>query len=156
MSRHDDAPAAPMVVTHLSGLKFRIQTGAHELIVDQPLRGGGEDAGPTPLALLAASLGSCVALYVHQFLVSRGLSAEGLRVEVSEHPAQQPRRVGQFDVRVIPPATMPALYRPMLESVAHVCPAHNTLVSGATVKVHIDALENPASAGGAPLTEIAR
>jgi putative redox protein len=127
-----------IVVTHRSGLQFTAAVGAHQLILDQSVAGGGEDAGPSPIDLLGAALGSCVALYVHKFLDARHLRTEGLRVEVIPQAARNPHRIARFDVRVIVPEDVPALYRPMIEAVARVCPVHNTLATSAEMAVAIE------------------
>jgi uncharacterized OsmC-like protein len=129
---------APIVVTHEGALRFAAQIRTHRLIADQPERGGGEDSGPSPIELLGASLGTCVAFYVQQFCHARGLAYEGLRVEVEQHSATNPSRVAQFTVRVILPAELPEPYGEMLERVARSCPAHNTLTHGAEVAVMIE------------------
>lgn len=132
----------PMVVTHEGGLKFAAQIREHRVLTDQPLgAGAGENAGPMPLELLGASLGTCVALYVQQFCQTRGLAYEGMRVEVQQHGAQNPSRVGLFDIRVVLPQAVPEQYREMLERVARSCPAHGTLAHGAEIAVQIDAGE---------------
>lgn len=133
----------PMVVTHEGGLKFATKIRDHTLIVDQP-KPAGTDEGPSPIELLGASIGSCVALYVQQFCHSRGLPYEGMRVEVQQLGAQSPSRVGMFDVRVVLEEPVPAEYEALLERVARSCPAHNTLEHGAEVSVRI---EQPAGAG---------
>ena len=126
----------PMVVTHDGGVKFTAQIRQHKVTVDQPLRGGGEDSAPTPLELLGASLGTCVAFYVQQFCQTRSLPYEGMQVEVD--PEAVHGRVERFNVRVILPEVPPAQYGEMLERVARSCPAHNTLTHGAEVSVVIE------------------
>lgn len=127
----------PIVVTHESGVKFAVQIRTHRIIVDQPVSASGRDAGPTPLELLGASLGSCVALYVQQFFRVRGVEHPGVRVEVEQRGAAHPSRVGQFTARVILPAELPEPTRALVERVARSCPAHNTLVLGADVSVEV-------------------
>jgi putative redox protein len=129
---------APIVVTHDSGVRFTATIREHRIIVDQPVRGGGEDAGPSPIELLGASLGTCIALYVQQFCAARNLPHDGLRVEVVQHGAANPNRVGKFAARVILADELPQQYMAMLERVAQSCPAHNTLVHGAAVDVVIE------------------
>lgn len=131
-------PRKPMVITHEAGLQFAIEIGRHKLIVDQPGYAGGTDAGPAPIQLLGASLGSCIALYVRQFCDARGLPYAGMRVEVNQFGAQNPNRIGQFSVRVVLPHELPAEYAEMLERVARSCPAHNTLADGADVQIEIE------------------
>ena len=134
-------PIPPMVVTHEGGVKFATQIRGHRLVVDQPM-GAGNDEGPTPLELLGASIGSCVALYVQQFCHSRGVPYEGMRVEVEQRGAQNPSRVGRFEVRVVLQEELPAQYTELLERVARSCPAHNTLVHGSEVAVRIEQSES--------------
>ncbi|MBI2407356.1 MAG: OsmC family protein [Gemmatimonadetes bacterium] len=125
----------PIVVTHEGGVQFAAQVRSHRIVVDQPERGGGADAGPAPIELLGVSLGTCVALYVQQYCHSRGLSHEGMRVEVQQRGAQNPSRIGEFFVKVVLPAGLPDEHLPMLERVARSCPAHGTLTHAAEVNV---------------------
>ena len=127
----------PMVTTHDGGLKFTTDIRGHKVEVDQPKDAGGDEA-PTPLELMGASIGACVALYVQQFCQARGLKYEGMRVEVGMRGAQAPSRVGQFDVRVVLQDEIPEQYAEMLERVARSCPAHNTLVHGSDVAVRVE------------------
>lgn len=128
----------PMVITHEGGVRFAAQVRGHRIVVDQPARAGGQDEGPMPLELLGVSLGTCVALYVQQFLHARQLPYEGMRVELQQLGAQNPGRIGEFVVKVLLPAELPPQYADMLERVARSCPAHNTLVHGAEVRVAIE------------------
>lgn len=137
-------PQSPIVITHEGGLAFAAQIRSHRIVTDQPRRGGGADAGPMPLELLSASLGSCVALYVLQYLQSRGLRTDDLRVEVEPQGAMNPRRIWKFVVRVLLPEALPPREAAMLERVARSCPAHHTLELGAEVALQI---ETPVAAG---------
>ena len=87
----------------VAGGKSSAQIGSNRLIVDQPVGAGGTDTGPAPIQLLGAALGTCIALYVQQFLHARGLPCEGTRVEVEQHGASNPSRVEAFAVRVVLP-----------------------------------------------------
>jgi uncharacterized OsmC-like protein len=132
----------PIVVTHEGGKRFAAQVRSHRIIVDQPIHAGGDDAGPMPLELLGTALGTCIALYAQQFLHARGLPYAGMRVEVEQHKASNPSRVGVFAARVILPEAVPPAYREMMERVVRSCPAHGTLTHGAQVLVTI---ESPAA-----------
>jgi putative redox protein len=129
----------PIVVTRQGGLRFAAQVGFHELIMDQPVSGGGEDAGPSPLELFGAALGGCVALYVHKFLETRHLTDATMRVEVTQTTARNPYRIGSFEVRILLGDEVPAVYHPMIEAAARVCPAYNTLARTAEVDIAISA-----------------
>ena len=127
----------PIVVRHESGKKFSAQVRSHRVITDQPERAGGTDTAPTPLELLGASLGSCVALYVQQFCVARGLPFEGMRVEIDQKNEKNPHRVGSFSIRLVMPEELPEHYISMLERVVESCPVHNTLRASADFTIEI-------------------
>ena len=146
MAEH--GPRPPMVITHEGGVRFAAQVRGHRILVDQPARAGGQDEGPMPIELLGVSLGTCVALYVQQFLHARSLPYEGMRVELQQVGAQNPGRIGEFVVKVLLPTALPPQYAEMLDRVARSCPAHNTLVHGAEVRVEVES--------GVPLAALAQ
>ena len=133
----------PIVVTHQGGVRFAAQIRSHRVLVDQPVHGGGDDTAPAPIELLGASLGTCIALYVQQFCQVRGLSYEGMRVEIETVGAANPNRIGRFVARVVLPTELPRQYAEVIERVARSCPAHNTLAHGADVTVSVETALRP-------------
>jgi putative redox protein len=130
-----------LTATHAGGMRFAAEIRGHRIETDQPVYGGGEDAAAMPLELLSAALGTCVTLYVHQFLVTRDLPTEGLRVEVGTEMAYKPKRIGAFDVRVILPDGIAAEYHERIERVAASCPAHATLMHPPEVRFAFEQAE---------------
>jgi hypothetical protein len=61
-----------------------------------------------------------------------------MRVEVAQHKASNPNRIGTFDARVVLPAPLPAGSVELLERVARSCPAHGTLTHAAQVLVTVE------------------
>jgi putative redox protein len=133
----DDRVRTPIVITHEGGMRFAAQVRSHIGITDQPERAGGEDSGMTPVELLGASLGSCIALYVQQFCHARGLPYEGMQVEVEHRSERSPARVGEFVVRVVMPTDLPGHYLEMIKRVVRSCPVHNTLAGIAEVNTEV-------------------
>jgi putative redox protein len=127
----------PIVVTHESGVRFVARAGSHEIATDQPVSKGGAGSAPTPLELMAAALGSCVALYIQQFCAVRDLPYDGLRVEARFQQESTPSRIGKFFVRVDLSSALPSEYATMIRRVARTCPVHSTLTLGAGVTVDI-------------------
>ena len=129
MTTHDEHSAAPVLTAvHDEGLRYVAEIRGHRIVTDQPHYGGGADSAAMPLELLSAALGTCVVLYVHQFLATRALPTEGLRVEVASTMAEdRPRRVGRYGVAVHLPEGIPTELLPVIERVAAGCPAHATL-----------------------------
>ena len=118
-------------------MRFAAQVRSHRIVTDQPERAGGEDTGVSPIELLGASLGSCIAFYVQQFCHVRGLPYEGMQVQVEQHAERNPARVAEFTVRVMMPTELPGRELEMLERVVRSCPAHNTLAGGAAMIIEI-------------------
>jgi len=118
----------PIRVAHRGGHRFAVQIRGHELTVDQPRGSGGDDAGPTPTELFAASLASCVAFYAGRYLHRHGLERTGLRVRTEFTMAtDRPARIDTVHVTVLPPPGLPEQRRAALLAVASHCTVHNTL-----------------------------
>jgi putative redox protein len=119
-------------------VRFTASIRGHEVPTDQPLHAGGEDSAAMPLELLAASLGTCIALYAHQFCAARGIPDSDLSVEVGYELAKAPKRISRFDIRVLLPADFPEHYRDAVERVVRNCPVHNTLEHMPRINVHLE------------------
>ncbi|HTT69086.1 MAG TPA: OsmC family protein [Gemmatimonadales bacterium] len=127
----------PVTVTWDGGVRFTADVRGHKLVVDQPPQGGGQDAGPMPLELVPAALGTCVALFVKQFLVTRGLDAAGLTVQVFTATEANPHRIGRFEVTVAIPKGVPEHYREAVARVAESCTVHHTLTHQPEIAVEV-------------------
>ena len=55
---------AQMEIAHYA---CTIRAGRHSLIADEPIGGGGADAGPSPFGLLLSSLGACTAITLRMY-----------------------------------------------------------------------------------------
>ena len=124
-------------ITHEGGLAFSASVRGHKILTDQPLAAGGQDSAPSPLELLGAALGTCIALYVTQFCNARELSTTGLRVEVTGEKAKSPFRMGSFEVQLTLPVDFPVVLQDAVERVARTCAVHNTLVHPPEIKLEI-------------------
>lgn len=133
----DLTQSPPIVVSHEGGLRFVAKIRSLEVATDQPASAGGADSAPTPLELMAAALGSCIAFYVQQFCAVRDLPYEGLSVETRYQSERSPSRIGKFFVRVILPPDLPPDYTAMIRRVARTCPVHSTLTNAAGITVDI-------------------
>jgi len=112
------------------GVKSRVTLGNHELIFDQPASvTGGEDRGPSPLDVMAATVGACAHYFAAAYLNARKVSIEGLRVEVEAEKVREPQpRFGRLAIRVVLPVGLAEQYRAQIERAVRNCPAYGTLV----------------------------
>jgi putative redox protein len=103
-----------------------VKVRAHSLTVDEPDDSGGDDEGPSPQELLAASLASCTAITMEMYAKRKGWDINGLAVECEYTPAERgcPTR---FDLTLRLPAHLSEEQLERLRVIAAKCPVHRTL-----------------------------
>jgi putative redox protein len=107
-------------------LTHSVEIREHELKADEPVDRGGDDAGPSPEELLAASLASCTAITIEMYADRKGWDIGEVVVDVDYEPAQRgsPTR---FAMSVRLPKELPEDQRQRLMQIAAKCPVHRTL-----------------------------
>lgn len=126
-----------VTVEHLGALQFEIKARQHAIVSDQPLENGGHDEGMTPPELLLASLGSCVGFYAAQYLRKHKLATEGTRVRVTADKLKDPARIDNFHIEIETSTELTEQHRSGVESAAHHCLIHNTLLHKPSIAVEI-------------------
>jgi len=115
-------------ISHRVGdrLKQHVAIREHRLTADEPREHGGDDSGPSPQELLAASLASCTAITMEMYAVRKGWDVGEINVDVEYEPAQRgsPTR---FSMRVEMPKELPEDQRDRLMQIAAKCPVHRAL-----------------------------
>jgi putative redox protein len=107
-------------------LEQRVEIRGHRLTADEPRDHGGEDSGPSPQELLAASLASCTAVTMEMYAQRKGWDVGDIAVNVTYEPAQRgsPTR---FKMAVELPKELPEEQRERLMQIGAKCPVHRTL-----------------------------
>lgn len=118
-----------------SGYRTVAQVGAHRLVADEPVDVGGTDTGPTPVEIVSAALGSCIAITVRMVAERKGWPLEGMDVHVerSQVPVEGARPRTRFDVAVTLVGPLDDAMRAELERIAGRCPVHRLLEPGADI-----------------------
>jgi len=99
---------------------------AHDVTVDEPVDDGGQDQGPNPQELLAASLASCTAITMEMYAQRKGWDIGTVEVEVEYESA--PRGYSTFfNLTLRFPDHITSEQRERLEAIAARCPVHRTL-----------------------------
>ena len=103
-----------------------IREGDHTITADEPRKNGGDDQGPSPQELLAASLASCSAVTLEMYADRKGWQIGDVRIDVNYEPAQRgsPTR---FEIKVKLPKELPEEQRERLMQIVARCPVHRTL-----------------------------
>jgi len=110
------------------GTTFRhaVQVRDHQLTVDEPVAAGGEDAGPDPQELLAASLASCTAITMEMYASRKGWNLGPVEVAVEYSPADR-GCVTKFELVLRLPEDLPEEQAERLRVIAAKCPVHRAL-----------------------------
>src|SRR5208282_3060930 len=118
----------------LEDCRFEVAARCHRVICDQPVENGGADAGMTPPEFLLASLATCAAYYAAQYLKTRQLPSQDLKVRVQAEKAAAPARLASFRIEV----TVPELddrHRAGILRAMKSCLIHNTLLGGPSIEI---------------------
>ena len=107
-------------------LQNTVEIRGHSVTADEPKSHGGDDAGPSPQELLAASLASCTAITMEMYAQRKGWSVGDVTVDVDYEPAQRgsPTR---FRMVVTFPKELPEEQRERLMQIGAKCPVHRVL-----------------------------
>jgi putative redox protein len=98
----------------------------HQISVDEPSDKGGEDTGPSPQELLAASLASCTAITMEMYGKRKGWDVGDVEVSCDYSPAERgcPTR---FNLVMRFPDSLNDEQVERLRVIAAKCPVHRTL-----------------------------
>ena len=124
-----------------------VQVRDHQVLVDEPLESGGEDAGPDPQELLAVSLASCTAITMEMYAARKGWDIGHVEVDVQYSPSERgcPTR---FDLVLRLPDDLPPEQVERLQVIAAKCPVHRALDGEVMFVERIERVGVPESASG--------
>ena len=110
------------------GYQHDIELRDHRLIADEPEDHGGDDAGPRPTELLAASLASCTAITIEMYADRKEWDLGEVEVTVEYEPSSA-ERPAHFDVTIRTPLqeSLTDEQRERILVIAGKCPVHRTL-----------------------------
>ena len=95
---------------------------------DAPLDNNGRGEAFSPTDLVATALGACTATVMGIVAERKGISLEGMRIEVRKHMSQDaPRRISRIEIDLHMPLAQSHPERKLLESAARGCPVHHSL-----------------------------
>jgi putative redox protein len=107
-------------------LRHTVQVREHELTADEPLEQGGQDAGPSPQELLAASLASCTAITMEMYAARKGWDIGRVEVDVQYSPAERGCPT-KFELVMRLADDLPEEQVQRLRVIAAKCPIHRVL-----------------------------
>jgi putative redox protein len=114
------------VAEQRQNLRHDVKVRSHTITADEPKHHGGDDAGPSPQELLAASLASCTAVTMEMYAKRKGWNVAGLTVDCEYTPAER-GSVTRFDLVMRMPSDLTDEQVEKLRVIAAKCPVHRTL-----------------------------
>ncbi len=108
-----------------------IATGGFELTSDEPVSGGGQNAGPAPYGLVLAGLGSCTAITLQMYAQRKGWDIGRLEVALTLEKDAEGGTSIQRTLRS--DAALTAEQWDKLIDIAGKTPVTKTLIAGAAI-----------------------
>lgn len=138
-----------MQVTAVSkkNLQVEIQTGNHQLLADEPVRDGGDDAGPNPYDLLLSALAACKVMTVHLYARRKQWPVETVSItlnheKIHARDCEDCESDGTAKVDIITAqihfvGELDAAQIERLAQIADRCPVHRTLTSETKIRTTV-------------------
>ena len=121
----------------LDNLRHDVKVGRHTLTADEPRDHGGDDSGPSPQELLAASLASCTAITMQMYAERKGWDMTGVEVDCDYAPTERGRPT-QFNLVLRLPEGLDSEQVDRLCVIAAKCPIHRTLEGEVTFNERVE------------------
>jgi putative redox protein len=107
-------------------LRHVVKVRRHRLQCDEPPEHGGDDSGPSPQELLAASLASCTAVTIEMYAARKGWDLADVEVVCDYTPAERGCPT-KFTLTLRLPSDLTDEQVQRLKVIATKCPVHRTL-----------------------------
>ena len=115
---------------------FSIKVRGHAVKADMSEKEGGRDEGPSPVELMAGSLGACIAIMVQSYCDRSGYDGD-VDVSMTVELADKPKRIKAIVVDLDLPESVPEKKKEAIRRIARHCPIHETLKDPPVLDIEI-------------------
>ena len=141
-----DHQAAAVLGNGTEKFLTQVKLGGHFLLADEPESVGGNNAGPTPYDLLAASLATCKAMTLRMYADRKKWNLSNVEVHVDHdkrhcddcaNVEEASSKIDSFDCYISVEGELDESQKKRLLEIADMCPVHKTLHSKVSVKTRL-------------------
>jgi putative redox protein len=108
-----------------------LRAGAHQLVADEPVAGGGGDAGPSPFGLMMSGLVACTAMTLRMYAEHKGWAVADIAVDVRYDVDDEGN--ASIDRTITLPTDLPADQRDRLADIAERTPVTRAVRAGTPI-----------------------
>ncbi|MFW5762068.1 MAG: alpha/beta fold hydrolase [Cyclobacteriaceae bacterium] len=129
--------------TYFDSFTTDVKMGQHNLIADEPENAGGDNLGPSPYDLLAASLATCTSMTLQYYAKAKKIPLEEVKVHVQHHKQhasdckEETQKIDQLDRWIELEGDLSEDQRQNLIEIANKCPVHKSLLSDIKIKTQL-------------------
>jgi len=98
-------------VTFPGNLQVKAKIKEFEILTDQPVKSGGDDAAPSPFALFTASIATCAGYFALKFCRTRKLNTEGMAVSLKYGWDKELKKYPKMTIELTLPEDFPEKYK---------------------------------------------
>lgn len=103
---------------------------------DQPVNEGGEGTAPEPFDLFLSSIGTCAGVYVVYFCEGRGISTEGIKMDLITERNEKTRLIEKIVIHLDLPDDFPMKYQKAVVKAAQMCTVKRNILNPPDIQVH--------------------
>lgn len=126
-----------ITIKHEKDFRVTSTVRNHTVTLDAPVEQGGLDAGPTPVELLAAAVGACMAIHIAKYCKTAKVPYEGFGMSLDFQVVKDPLRIGSITVDIEMPPGFPEDRIAAVKRAADQCTVKNTLKESTSVDVEV-------------------
>ena len=128
---------AGLEIDYQGKMRFLVNARNHSIVVDLAPEKGGEDLGMNPPEVFAASLGTCVGVYVAKYLENAGLDPMGLKISVSWQLSDDKTKISFINLVLSGLRSDIEKRKNAILEVARHCLIHNTIIGHPDITISL-------------------